>query len=132
MTDENSAGRGIRVTRLYADAEGVSHFADVELATEPAAFAPPAPPVDVTEPRPASRTLFLRMPAGWFGEPHPVPAEQLMILLAGRAEVRTGDGETRVFGAGDAVLAQDTTGAGHVTRALGEPGEEVVIAVTQY
>lgn len=132
MIEENSGGRGIHVTRLYADAAGVSHFADERLATESAAFAPPAPSVEVTEPRPASRTLFLRMPAGWYGEPHPVPAEQLMILLAGRAEVRAGDGETRVFGVGDAVLVQDTTGDGHVTRALGEQGEEVVIAVTQY
>lgn len=127
--DDDPRGHEIRVTRLYADEKGVSHFGEERLTTAPADFAPPAPPIDVTAPRAARRTLFLNMPAGWYGEPHPAPAEQLMIVMVGRVEVGTGDDETRVFGVGDAVLVQDTTGGGHSTRIL---EQDVVIAVAQY
>jgi hypothetical protein len=40
-------------------------------------------------------------------------------LLAGAAELRTSDGESRQFAPGSVVLLEDTTGKGHVSRLLG-------------
>jgi uncharacterized cupin superfamily protein len=41
-------------------------------------------------------------------------------VLEGEFEVSASDGETRRFGAGSVLLVEDTTGKGHMTRALGE------------
>ncbi len=52
-----------------------------------------------------------------------------MIVLRGRIEVEVSDGSTRRFGAGDLVLAADTSGAGHITRVIGDkPVEALGIA----
>ena len=59
--------------RIYADADGASHLQDVEAGFVPADFAPPAPPLGVSAPEPASRFLFLPAPPGWASDWHPVP-----------------------------------------------------------
>jgi hypothetical protein len=48
---------------------------------------------------------------------HPSPARQLLLPLEGSWEVSAG-GETRVFSVGDALLTEDTSGAGHAITAL--------------
>jgi quercetin dioxygenase-like cupin family protein len=55
-----------------------------------------------------------------FGDWHPAPARQFLVVLEGEFEVSASDGETRRFGAGSVLLVEDTTGKGHMTRALGE------------
>jgi hypothetical protein len=118
----------VTITRLYADATGESHFGTWEWPAVETEFAPPAPPVFVTAPEAAERTLLLRIPAGWYGQPHPAPRRQLMVVVKGTLESATSDGETRLFPAGSAVLVEDTTGPGHSTRTV---DGEVVVAVTQ-
>ena len=118
----------IRIARLYAGEDGESHYEDVDMETTEVDFAPPAPPVLVTAPKAAQRYLFLSTPAGWFGDLHPAPARQLMMVVSGGLEATASDGETRRFAPGDAILVEDTTGKGHTTR---NPGGEAVIAVVQ-
>jgi hypothetical protein len=43
-----------------------------------------------------------------------------VITLSGEAEIEIGDGTVRRFGPGDVMLAEDTTGRGHVTRVVGD------------
>ncbi len=50
----------------------------------------------------------------------PGAARQLVVVLSGEMEVETSDGEKRRFGRGDMLLADDTSGSGHITRALTE------------
>jgi hypothetical protein len=119
---------GVVVARLYSDEAGESHFGTWEWRATETAFAPPAPPVEVTEPVPAERVLMLRIPAGWYGEAHPAPRRQLMVVVAGAMEATASDGETRLFTAGNAILLEDTTGRGHISRTV---DGEVLIAVTQ-
>ena len=107
----------MRYTRLYADADGVSRFEDLEMDFAAAEFAPPAPPVHISEPMAASAVMVLRADAGWTDPAHPAPARQLMVLAAGRAEITAG-GETRRFEPGAVVLVEDTDGAGHATTIL--------------
>lgn len=53
---------------------------------------------------------------------HNAPRRQFIVMLRGECEVETSLGETRCFGPGDVILADDLGGYGHVTRRVG--GEE--------
>ena len=118
----------VAMARLYTDEAGESHFGTWDWPATEIEFAPPAPPVEVTEAVPAARALMLRIPAGWFGKPHPAPRRQLMVVVAGTMETTASDGETRLFTPGSAILLEDTTGRGHTSRTV---DGEVLIAVTQ-
>lgn len=106
-------------TRLYSDENGVSHFQDVEIEFESVDFAPPAPPLDISNPFSASQCSFLKAPPNWFGDWHPAPFRQLHFYLAGEVEAETSDGEVRRFKQGDIVLVEDTSGKGHRSRNIG-------------
>lgn len=113
--------------RIFADERGGSHFADAVDAMVPAVFAPPAPPLSVSEPGRATATRFIGAPAGWDSPPHPAPSRQWVIILRGTVEVRTTDGAVRRFGPGTVVHLEDTVGPGHATRVL--PGADWVALV---
>lgn len=118
----------VAIARLYTDEAGESHFGTWNWQATATPFAPATPAVEVTEPVPAKQALMLRMPAGWYGEPHPAPRRQLMVVIAGAVEATASDGETRLFTPGSAILLEDTTGQGHSSRTV---DGEVLIAVTQ-
>ena len=119
---------GVRIVRLYADAAGESHFEDTVVPLRTVDFAPPAPPVELSEFTATSQTGFLRAPAGWFGDWHPAPARQYMSILAGTVEVGVRDGEVRRAGPGDVMLLEDTHGKGHATRVIDGP---ILVLVVQ-
>ena len=110
----------MRVTRIYSDADGISHVDDLEVALAPTQYAPPADPIDVSEPFAASRAVLFSIPAGYVGDWHPTPRRQLYFALSGRLEVEVSDGQRRTFGPGDIALVEDEIEPGHVTRALGD------------
>ena len=60
---------------------------------------------------------------------HCAPRRQFVIHLKGSVEIETGDGTKRRFGVGDVLLADDTTGEGHISRGVDTPREQVVIVV---
>jgi len=93
---------------------------DGEAVLEPGEFAPPAPPLGLSPAIEARATRFIGAPVGWDSPAHPAPARQWVVMLAGHVEASTSDGATRVFGPGDAVLVEDTTGVGHRTRVVGD------------
>ena len=113
-------------TRLFSDIDGISRFEDLDPTFTPRDFAPPAPPIDATEPVGAREFLLIRFAAGWSDLAHPAPARQIMLILSGLIEVTAG-GETRRFTGGDVCLVEDTVGAGHGTTAL----EDTTIGVVR-
>jgi len=117
----------MKYTRVYADAGGESHFEDVEVAMEETIFAPPAPPLRLSEFIATSRFSFLSASPGWSGDWHPAPERQFLLYLQGEIEAETSDGEVRRFGPGDATLVEDTSGKGHRSRVVGS--EDVILAV---
>jgi redox-sensitive bicupin YhaK (pirin superfamily) len=119
----------MRYTRVYPDAEGESHFEDVEVTMEDTVFAPPAPPLKLSEFIATSRFSFMSAPPGWAGDWHPAPGRQFTLYLQGQIEAETSDGEIRRFGPGDAVLLEDTSGKGHRSRVVGD--EAAILAVVQ-
>ena len=101
----------IRITRLYAGADGESHFQDLEIAVSDAGSLG-----SLSSPSAVSSIVFRRSPVGYFYDWHPAPRRQYVILLAGESEVEIGDGTKRRFGPGSIILAEDTTGRGHRSR----------------
>jgi quercetin dioxygenase-like cupin family protein len=116
----------MRYTRIYNGDDGTSRFEEGEVAFASAVFAPPAPPLDVSQATPTQELLFIRMPAGWSDPAHPVPARQWMFVLSGRGETAAG-GDTRSWGAGDVFLVEDTEPPGHATTVV----EAAVLAVVR-
>jgi hypothetical protein len=49
---------------------------------------------------------------------HPAPRRQYIINLDAGVEITASDGEARKIGAGEVVLVEDTTGKGHLSKAL--------------
>jgi len=107
-------------TRVYCDAEGGSHFEDVEIELTEIDFAPPAPPLNLSSPIPTAQCVFGTAPASWYGDWHPTPRRQFYIQISGEIEAEVSDGEVRRFGSGSIVLLEDVTGRGHVTSVIGD------------
>jgi hypothetical protein len=107
-------------TRLYADDDGESHFAEVEIDFTLTEYAPPAPPLDLSAVAKAKDFAFMNAPAGWLSDWHSSATRSLFVVLSGEWEVTASDGETRTFGVGSVLLAEDTTGKGHTSRVLGD------------
>ncbi len=119
----------MKYTRLFADAHGESHFEEVAVPMTSVDFAPPAPPMDLSDFSTVSLIGFLRAPAGFVGDWHPAPKRQWMLYLAGSIEAEVSDGARRVFGPGSVTLVEDTSGRGHKSRVVGD--DAVLLAVVQ-
>lgn len=107
----------MKCLRIYATADGESHFGEVELPTTKISLHPDALPFDVTASYPASRVRLTHIPAGmrevaW----HRVLEPVLTVRLDGSGEYETSDGEVRHVTAGNFVLVEDTHGKGHLSR----------------
>ena len=90
--------------RCYTGTDGQSHFEDLDLLP---------PDMERSIERAASSITFTRSPNGRFSDWHNAPRRQYAIFLSGgEMEVVIGDGTTRRFGPGDAVLFEDLTGQG--------------------
>jgi quercetin dioxygenase-like cupin family protein len=120
----------LKYTTLYLDAEkNNSCFKDSQIEFKSVNFAPPAPPVDLSNYTAASQLVFFKIPSGWFGDWHPAPKRQFFCCLKGELEIIAGDGEKRRFAPGDVFLLEDTRGRGHQTRVVGEG--DFVAAIVQ-
>src|SRR5258708_16665413 len=107
--------------RLYADADGESHFEDIEIDLAATEYAPPAPPLDLSSFTPATQFGFMRAPSGWSSDWHPSAARNMFFVLTGEWEVTASDGETRRFEAGSILLVETTNGKGPTSRVVADP-----------
>ncbi|HEX6302406.1 MAG TPA: cupin domain-containing protein [Acidimicrobiia bacterium] len=119
----------VSVIRIWADEEGESHLEDVDLEFAEEDFVPPAPPVLLTSPGAATGYAFAQVAPGWHGDWHPAPRRELVVYLTGQGTIEASDGESRPLGPGTILLAEDTTGQGHVTKVTGT-NEMFVVVVT--
>jgi quercetin dioxygenase-like cupin family protein len=81
----------------------------------------------------ATQPIFFReRPRGLFSEWHCAPRRQYLIILSGEVEIGLGDGSKHRFGAGTALMVEDTTGQGHTTLIVdGEPVIQTVIPLVE-
>lgn len=115
----------MRITRIYTGRDNQSHFEDLEIPMLPAAYG------NDSEHVPAGGMIF-RETAGdaSFGF-HKTARRQFMITLSGLGEVECGDGTRRRFGPGDVLLAEDTTGQGHISRDVQGPRRRIFIPLPE-
>ena len=114
------------LTRVVSDSNGQTRFVDDSLPLNLLPFAPPAPPNEISAHLPAATVTFGRLQPDWFGDWHPTPRKQYIVLLKGAFEVTTGDGASRQISAGQVMLLEDDTGPGHRTRVIGGTAVEYV------
>jgi hypothetical protein len=107
------------IWRVYSGDDGQSHVEEMMLPMQ--SF------IDVegahgkgTELENTTGITFRVSPPGYELGWHCAPRRQYSITLAGEAEIEVGDGTVKRIGPGDVVLAEDLTGQGHITRAVGE------------
>ncbi|WP_298434036.1 cupin [uncultured Jannaschia sp.] len=115
---------------LYSDADGESRWRDVTVDLEERSFAPPARAIEISAPRDARRSLFLRLRAGWNEPIHPTPVRQMLVPTAGRIRVTASDGEAREIAPGRIWLMEDRSGKGHHTEVIGD--EDFLCVIVQY
>jgi hypothetical protein len=108
---------------LYADAQGVSHFKDEVLVIKPGASGPA--PLAIAQ---TGGATLLALRRGQKEDWHRAPRRMYLVALKGMSEVTVGDGEVRRFAPGTLLLMDDTTGKGHITRAVG-PEDHVALTV---
>ena len=116
-------------TRVFTDEYGETHFEDIKIELLPVDFAPPAPPLNLSELKEAKKFGFVNAPIGWYSDWHPTPKRQVFVYISGQIEAKVSDGEVRVFGPGSITLLEDTTGKGHTSRVVGN--QEVLSVVIQ-
>ncbi len=103
----------MRIHNLYADAGGESHFRDIEVewGEETAAGR-------MSERTPASGIIFRQVPPSYALDWHPAPRRQYIVNLDAGVEITASDGERRIIGAGEVLLVEDTSGKGHLSKAV--------------
>ncbi|MFN0038354.1 MAG: cupin domain-containing protein [Burkholderiales bacterium] len=114
-------------TEMYTDADGETHFRNVQVKLSLVDVAPPAAPMNVSEFRAAREVGFITLPSGWAGGWHPAPSVGHIFVLSGELEVEVSDGEIRRFPQGSVWLHTDLTGKGHDTRVISEGGAVLVM-----
>jgi len=107
-------------TRIYADADGESHFEDVDIEMMEVDLVPPAPPLLMAGYEPAAQVSFVCGRPGWYGEQHRAPRPSVYFALEGEWEFETSDGEKRRFGPGTIIRTEDITGKGHISRVVSD------------
>ena len=103
----------MKIVRLYTGTDSKSHFEEIELK-----FGGKQPML-TTDSRPATSTVFRCAPTGLVIDRHPAPRRQFLVTLSGSWEIEASNGMKRTFKTGDVMLADDTTGEGHISRVLG-------------
>ena len=115
----------MRVTRLYTGSDGESHFEDLEIP-----LADRGEIGALSELIPATGLILRETGPDYDYDFHNAPRRQYIVMLSGgRVEIELGDGSKRRFGPGDILLAEDTTGRGHISRAL-DPEPRVSLFIT--
>ena len=104
----------MKIVRVYTGDDGESHFEDREVALQDRGMVGA-----LSEIEPATGVVFRTNGPDYDYDWHNAPRRQYVITLSGAVEIEVGDGSVRRFGAGDILLAEDTTGRGHISRAIG-------------
>ena len=115
----------MKITRLYTGPDNHSCFEDIDIPLESK-----GPLGLFTEPMGAKAVFFREIPPGYEYPWHNVVCREYVVTLEGEAEIEVGNGERRRFGRGDVLLAEDLTGRGHRTRAIGnEPWRQIFVTL---
>ncbi len=116
----------MKIVRIYTGDDGESHFEDLEIPLAPSRYG------QLSELVEAEGVIFRETPVGGELDFHVAPRRQFVITLSGVVEVECKDGSARRFGPGDIMLADDTTGRGHITREVEGPRRSIFIPLPDH
>ena len=114
----------MQVVRVYTGDDGRSHLEDVtvELGQQGAGGR-------LSAQWPGSGVIFREVTGDYHIDFHNAPRRQLVVNLTGSVEIEVGDGTRRVLGPGEILLAEDTTGQGHISRGVEGPRFQIFVAL---
>jgi|SRR4051812_14764414 len=115
----------MRIHNLYVDATGETHFRDVEIE-----WVQESRGSRLSERFPATGIIFRQVPPTYDLDWHPAPRRQYIINLDAGVQITASDGESRVIGAGEVLLVEDTTGKGHLSQAVGNQLRHCIFVAT--
>ena len=103
----------MRIHNLYVDEKGETHFREIEVE-----WKNEGPGGKTSATFPATGIIFRETPGTYDYSWHPAPRRQYIINLDGGVSIQASDGETRIIGAGEVLLVEDTWGKGHLSKAI--------------
>ena len=106
----------VKVTRIYTGPDGTTKVEELELPLKPRDAGS-----QVSASMATTSLQVRRTTPAYSLDWHPAPRRQLVVTLAGESEIEIEGGRTLRFGPGHILLAEDTTGQGHKSRAVPGP-----------
>jgi len=100
----------VRIHNLYVDADGASHFRDIEVK-----WVEERRGSKLSARLPATGVIFRQTRGDYSLDWHPAPRRQYIVNLDGGVKITASDGESRIIGAGEVILVEDITGKGHLS-----------------
>jgi len=111
------------VVRIYTGPDNKSHFEELQIPLKDAGKTG-----FLSELMKAKGVVFRETTGDYNYDFHTAPRRQLVVNLEGEVEIEIGDGTRRILHAGEILLAEDTTGQGHISRAVaGKPRKSLFI-----
>ena len=118
-------GSVMKVTRIYADKDGESRFAELDIPLQDAGEIGA-----LSELFPVKGIIFRETDNDYNYSWHNAPCRQFVLMLQGSVEIEVSTGTRRTFHSGDILLVEDTTGRGHISRAVnGQPRKSVFVTL---
>jgi uncharacterized cupin superfamily protein len=121
----DEATKTMKIVRIYTGADNQSHFEDLQIPLKDSGkigF--------MSELTKATSVVFRETAGDYNFDFHTAPRRQYVVNLEGEVEIEVGDGTKRILRAGDVLLAEDTTGQGHISRAVaGKPRKSLFITL---
>src|SRR4051812_24840720 len=123
LADEGE--RTMKVVRIYTGPDNKSHFEDLQIPLKDSGKVGL-----VSELMKATGVVFRETAGDYNYDFHTAPRRQYVVNLEGEVEIEVGDGTRRILRSGDVLLAEDTTGQGHISRAVaGKPRKSLFITL---
>ena len=122
---ENNETRTMEIVRIYTGPDNQSHFEDLQIPLKDSGKVG-----FLSELTKATGVVFRETSGDYNYDFHTAPRRQYVVNLEGEVEIEVGDGSKRILLAGDVLLAEDTTGQGHISRAVaGKPRKSLFITL---
>lgn len=104
----------VKITRLYTGSDGKTKVEEFQVPLKSQDRG-----TDLSQPVAVTEVQFRRTNQDYFLDWHPAPRRQFVVTLSGEGEVELEGGKKIRLGPGHILLVEDTTGQGHISRAVG-------------
>lgn len=117
----------MKATRLCTGNDEKSYFTDLDIPLKNAG--------DIgflSQKYPVKNIIFRETSGNYNYGWHNAPTRQFIIMIDGAVEIEAGSGEKKIFNTGDILLVEDTTGQGHISKAInGKPRKSIFVTLDE-